>query len=114
MPVTIHMRQADVTARVQNDFDNKVLPLLSEIILQDTNEFCKEDTGMLIASSLSHSVTKEGKLVWETPYAKRQYWEIRTAFTDVNPRATWRWCEYAKNAYLSKWQTQAQRLVDRL
>ena len=69
-------------------------------------------TGTLIASSLVHSRTQEGKLIWQTPYARRQYWAIRTAFKNVNPNATWRWCEHAKQKNLAKWNRQAQKLTE--
>lgn len=111
MPVKISISKSAVEAKVTGAFKN-ALPLLSEEILNDCNQFCKEDTGTLIASSLVHSRPQEGKLVWQTPYARRQYWAIRTAFKTVNPNATWRWCEYAKRKNLQKWQAQAQRLME--
>lgn len=111
MPVKINIKKDAVVARVTGAFKT-ALPLLSEEILNDCNQYCKEDTGMLIASSLVHSLPREGKLIWQTPYARRQYWEIRTAFQSVNPNATWRWCEYAKQRYLLKWNRQAQKLME--
>lgn len=100
-----------VEAKVQDAFQ-KGLPLLSETVLQDCNLYAKEDTGALIASSLIHSRPQEGKLIWQTPYARRQYWEIRTAHTDVNPTASWRWCEVAKRKHGGQWQRQAQKLFE--
>lgn len=111
MPVRINISQSAVTARVTGAFQAG-LPQLSEEILNDCNQFCKEDTGALIASSLVHSRPQEGKLIWQTPYARRQYWAIRTAFKTVNPGATWRWCEYAKQRFKARWERQAQRLTE--
>lgn len=111
MPVKINIRQHAVEARVMGAFE-AALPQLSEEVLNDCNQFCKEDTGTLIASSLVHSKPQEGLLIWQTPYARRQYWAIRTAFKTVNPGATWRWCEYAKQRHLAKWRRQAQRLME--
>ena len=48
---------------------------------------------------------------WQTPYARRQYWEIRTAYKDENPRATWKWVHVAKSKYQEKWTRQAARLM---
>ena len=84
----------------------KTLPFLSEEILADCNEYCKVDTGALINSSLLHSIPEQGKLVWETPYAKRQYWEIQTSLTAGR---TWKWCETAKRKWLSRWIKLANR-----
>ena len=111
MPVKINLRRSAVEAKVNGAFQAS-LPLLSDEILNDCNQYCKEDTGMLIASSLVHSRPQEGKLIWQTPYARRQYWEIRTAYKTVNPGSTWRWCEYAKQKNLQKWNRQAQRLLE--
>lgn len=111
MSVKINLHRGAVEARVSNAFKAS-LPQLCEEILNDCNQFCKEDTGALIASSLTHSRPQDGKLVWQTPYARRQYWAIRTAYTTVNPGATWRWCEYAKQRNLEKWKLQAQTLLE--
>ena len=81
---------------------------VAEEILNDCNEYCKRDRGDLIKSSLIHSKPKRGKLVWQTPYAKRQYWEIETAYTDENPNASWKWCEVAKQNHRERWERQAQ------
>jgi hypothetical protein len=111
MPVKINISKSAVTAKVSGAFQS-ALPQLSEEILNDCNQYCKEDTGMLIASSYVHSKLDEGKLIWQTPYARRQYWAIRTAFKAVNPGATWRWCEAAKQRHKARWERQAQRLME--
>ena len=85
--------------------------MLSSQILKDCNKYCKEDTGMLIVSSYIHSDLDNGKLVWQTPYAARQYYEIRTAYKDVNSNATWRWCEVAKENHKERWAQQAQAIA---
>ena len=111
MPVIIKIDQAQVAARIKTAWDNGLFKLSSEI-LADCNEYCKEDQGTLIASSNVHSRPQEGKLIWETPYAKRQYWEIRTSLT---PGRTWKWCETAKRKHKSRWNRLAERgLLDNL
>lgn len=111
MAVRVDIDKAQCVAKIMAGF-NKGLSLLSSEILNDCNQYCKEDTGVLIASSYIHSKLDEGILVWRTPYALRQYWEIPTAYQDLNPQATWRWCEYAKAARFRTWQRQAQRLLE--
>lgn len=110
MPVKVNISKDKVMAKVTGIFD-AALPILSEEILNDCNQYCKEDTGMLIASSLIHSRLDEGKLIWQTPYARRQYWGIRTAYQTVNPQAVWKWCEFAKQNHMAKWDRQAQMLI---
>ena len=99
------------TARKVDDEFKKIRPMLSSQILKDCNKYCKEDTGLLIVSSYIHSDLDNGKLVWQTPYAARQYYEIRTAYHDVNANATWRWVEVAKEFYKDQWARQAQALM---
>ena len=111
MPVKINIPTGAVEAKVTAAF-KAGLPQLSEEILNDCNQYCKEDTGTLIASSMVHSRPEQGKLIWQTPYARRQYWAIRTAFKTVNPNAVWRWCEAAKRHHLDRWTRQAQRLME--
>lgn len=105
MPVKIQINPNKVEARVQNVWKADVLPALSEEILADCNEYCKEDHGTLIASSNTHSRLSEGILIWQTPYAKRQYWAIKTSLT---PGRTWKWCETAKRKWKSRWQRKAE------
>lgn len=110
MPVKIEFDRSRCVTRITNAFESK-LGLLASEVLNDCNQYCKEDTGMLIASSYLHSQLDQGILIWQTPYARRQYWEIRTAVTDVNSRATWKWCEVAKRKHMHQWERQAQMLM---
>ena len=110
MGVRININKAAVKQKLISRFDERTLPALSEQILKDCNEYCKEDTGALIASSLLHSRPEKGQLVWATPYARRQYWEIRSASHDVRPQASWRWCLKAKQMHLDSWRALAQKL----
>lgn len=111
MPVKIDIKPGTVAAHVKWAW-NKGLALLSNEVLNDCNQYCKMDTGALIASSLIHSKLSEGKLIWQTPYAKRQYWEIKTAFKIPNPNASWKWCEVAKKRHIDRWQKQAQKILE--
>lgn len=105
MPVKINISTQRVETKVKTAWD-KGLAALSEEILADCNEYCKEDQHTLIDSSLIHSQPQIGKLIWETPYAKRQYWAIQTSLT---PGRTWKWCETAKRKNKSRWQRLAEK-----
>lgn len=111
MPVKVIVNRQGVKAKIEYAFGNGMGMLANEI-LNDCNQYCKEDTGMLIASSYIHSKLDDGTLIWQTPYARRQYWQIRTAVKDPNPKATWKWCEVAKRKHKEQWERQAQRLMD--
>lgn len=109
MSVKIEINNNKILAKIDNAWESG-LEMLSSQILRDCNRYCKEDTGMLIMSSFIHSNLKRGRLVWQTPYAARQYYEIRTAYKDVNSDASWRWCEVAKNNHGERWARQAQAI----
>ena len=110
MPVSINVSAENISRKIDRTFKDG-MSKLSTVVLQDCNKYCKEDTGMLIISSLTHSELDKGKLVWQTPYAARQYYEIRTAYKDVNPNASWRWVEVAKNLHKEEWTRQAQAIA---
>ena len=110
MSVKIIVNENTIQAKIDNTWKSG-LEMLSSEILRDCNRYCKDDTGMLIMSSYIHSRLKEGLLIWQTPYAARQYYEIQTAYKDVNSNASWRWCEVAKNNHRDRWARQAQEIV---
>ena len=105
MPVRIIIDHNQCAAKVQTAWEKGLFVLSSEI-LADCNEYCKEDQHTLINSSMVHSKLSQGKLIWQTPYAKRQYWEIKTSLT---PGRTWKWCETAKRKHKSDWQKIAEK-----
>ena len=111
MSVRINVNTSQIQQRVNHPLDERGMEMLASQILRDCNKYCKEDTGTLIASSMIHSDLKNGKLVWQTPYAARQYYEIRTAYKDVNPEASWRWVEVAKGLHYNTWARQAQAIA---
>lgn len=110
MSVKININEHAIQVKIDNAWSNG-LEMLSSEILRDCNKYCKEDTGMLIMSSYIHSNLKKGLLIWNTPYAARQYYEIQTAIKDVNSNASWRWCEVAKTNHYEKWARQAQAIT---
>ena len=110
MSVRVEVNGNAIQAKLDNSWHNG-LEQLSTQILRDCNEFCKMDTGALIMSSYIHSRLAEGILIWQTPYARRQYYGIQTAYTDQNPQAQWRWCEAAKQQFGADWARQAQQYV---
>lgn len=111
MPVKIDISPQRIQVKVDNAFKSGLEKLSTEI-LADCNEFCKEDKGTLILSSWLHSKLEKGLLVWQTPYARRQYWGIRTAHKDRNPNATWKWAHAAMAKYKDKWNRLAQKALD--
>ena len=110
MSVRVNISESGIMATIDNTFAN-AREMISTQILRDCNRYCKEDTGMLIMSSYIHSRLKEGILIWNTPYAARQYYEIPTAYKQPNPDASWHWVEVAKGLHGADWVRAAQAAV---
>jgi hypothetical protein len=112
MPVKINIDKHTLETKVQTAW-NKGLAILTEGIKDDCNQYCKYENGALSRSADTHSIPKEGKIIWQTQYARRQYWEIKTAVTtNGHPLASWKWCEVAKRKHKDKWEKQAQKLLE--
>ena len=107
MPIRIQIDPNKVGVKVATAWKESLLPLSSQI-LEDCNQYVKVDQHTMESSSYAASDLNNGKLVWDTPYAKRQYWEIRTSLT---PGRTWKWCETAKRKFKSDWQKLAEKLL---
>lgn len=99
----INIDPQKVTNRLQTDVED-ALHIVGEIALADSNTYAKHDQGQLIQSGHC-DVRNSGKveLVWDTPYARRQYFEIKTASKDQNPSARWRWAHYAQKKHGKDW-----------
>lgn len=95
--VKVEFDAAGVRARVENAA-KKGLAVMSNEALKDANVFAREDTGELIRSSLRSSEPEKGRLIWNTPYAKRMYY-TGTPVKDINPQAELQWAHkgYALN-----------------
>ena len=106
--VKIQINERMIQEKVSNAAE-KAMWAISEEVMADCNEFVKVDTHVLQHSSMTHSEPGKGVITWDTPYAKRQYWEIKTAHKQPNPNATWKWCEAAKKKHLKKWTESAKK-----
>ena len=75
MPVKIKFDVGKVAARIE-DASKKAIGELAGQIRDDCNIYCPEDSGELIRSSEIHSDIPNGKIVWQTPYARNMYYGI--------------------------------------
>lgn len=87
--------------------------ILDTQIIKDSNYFIPMDTGMLRDSALSASAIGEGRVVWNTPYARRLYYNPKYNFSkDKNPNARGLWFEAAKHAHLNQWLQMAKNVFN--
>ena len=71
-------------------------------VAKDSNYFCPEASGDLIGS-VSNSIFGSGELVWDSVYARRQYYEAPNKSKDKNPNARMKWFEEAKALHKKEW-----------
>ena len=98
-----------IGARVKKGIKLGVAPLMEQV-LKDSNFYCRQDQGTLIASSQIASRPKDGVLIWDTPYAKRVYFTGEPS-KDVNANASLMWFHKAQNQHCNEWAALAQKLV---
>jgi Minor capsid protein len=83
---------------------------LDQDVLKDSNFFIPKQEGYLEASSLTHSRIGEGHIEWNTPYARRLYYNPQYNFSkDVNPNAQGLWFEAAKALHKPDWFETVRR-----
>lgn len=79
----------------------KATELLTLKVVGDSNVFCPMDKSVLQKSAISHS--RAGSAVWDTPYARYQYYNALDHSKSHNPFARPKWFEAAKAERLDEW-----------
>lgn len=101
---------------INKDFEkalDKTQFVLDTQILKDSNYFIPMDTSFLMNSSLRASDIGGGLLRWDTPYARRLYYNPQYNFQkDENPNARGLWFEWAKSLHSLEWNRIAQHTFD--
>lgn len=72
---------------------------LDNQIIKDSNMEAPRDIGTLRESALTASKIGKGKIVWDTPYARRLYYNPQYSF-EIGGGL---WFEYAKMKYRHDW-----------
>lgn len=81
--------KAAISRKVRAAAD-KAVAALTEQVVKDSNYYCRQDQGTLIASSQTASDFAKGIAAWDTPYAKKVYY-TGTPSKDVNANASLQW-----------------------
>lgn len=110
MGVKITFDKDSVIKRIKSATE-KGQGLMAQQALKDSNFYCKQDSGDLIASSIKSSNFKKGVLVWNSVYARKQYY-IKTASKDKNPNASEMWAHKAARKKGKLWQHILQKAIE--
>ena len=105
--VTVTIDRSRVEARIKAG-KMAMVSAVAEQALSDCNYFAKRDQGTLIESSQTASDLENGLLVWNTPYARKQYYTGAPSL-DQNPNASILWCEEAHDHFGHDWDRSAQK-----
>lgn len=110
------------TVNVRVEFDDKkltrkiekaseaALPIVMNEALKDANAYARMDTGEMIRSSIRASEPEKGRLVWDTPYARKVYYAGSPAH-DSNPNARLLWAHFAYTQNRDKYIKMLDKLA---
>lgn len=74
-------------------------------VLKDSNYYAPMDQGDLIQSGIRFTNPGSGMIMWQTPYARRLYYNPQYNFSkDKNPNAGGLWFEIAKSRHVKEWE----------
>ena len=77
---------------------------LDQQVLKDSNYYIPKDKSNLEGSGIRSSLIGKGKIIWDTPYARRLYYNPQYNFSkDRNPNARGLWFEAAKSDKSNEW-----------
>lgn len=99
--MTFDFNESAVLTKIDKRVD-KAQFLLDQQVIKDSNLYCPEDTGDLQDSALIGQ--QLGLVVWDSIYARRQYYEDNNKARDKNPRASMKWFEVAKAENIKEWE----------
>lgn len=83
--------------------------VLDNAVIKDSNYYIPTDEHYLEKSVFLHSNPGSGLIMWQTPYARRLYYNPKYNFSkDVNPNARGLWFEAAKSEKKESWIRQGE------
>lgn len=107
-------------AEIEHAYDEgnlkRAQTLFARRVGDDSNRYCKWDTGDTHDSMVPNSDFEEGEIRWTTAYASEAYNDPAIGEHPSRPRETephWKWFEYAKGAHLPQWTRLAKELLSR-
>ena len=111
MSVKIETNLGKIRAKI-NAGKQAVTVAVTEAVVEYGNIYVREDQGALKDSALISSNPKEGKAVWDTPYAKRMYY-TGTPSHDINPQASLMWAQKGVDTHKKELQLIAQKALEK-
>ncbi|MGR6008090.1 minor capsid protein [Bacillus cereus] len=109
--INVRVDTAHMEAKAEEAI-NKAQFALDQQVLKDSNFYIPKDTGELERSSIRFSRPGEGHIEWNTPYARRLYYNPQYNFSkQPNQNARGLWFEEAKARHASDWARIVERTI---
>lgn len=86
----------------------RILAVVTLAARQDTRRFVPYLDGDLARSADLASRPEQGQLIYDTRYARRQYYEMPMKTRATHPQARMRWFEYSKALNRRRWERAAK------
>lgn len=109
--VTFNPNVPNIKAKIEAGEQAMVIAV-TEAVIQYGNDYVKVDQGTLRDSALTASKPKDGLAIWDTDYAKRQYY-TGTPSKDVNPQASLMWAHKGVKTHKKDLDKIAQNAFDK-
>jgi len=101
---TANFKEARVKARFNAKIKRAQMKLDTQVVA-DSNYFVPNKTSTLQKSAIINPVIGTGLVIWDTDYARRQYYgENFDHSKQLNPNACAKWFETAKARKLEQWR----------
>lgn len=107
--VTVTVNNAKITSRLSTG-NAQAQKWLDNEVLKDSAPYVPRRTGDLEKSGISGTAIGSGTIVYNMPYARRQYYGDYSHSKQAHPKATRLWFEVAKAANKAKWLLGVKKL----
>ena len=84
---------------------------LDNEVLKDCDPYVPMDSGNLRTSGIRGTRLGSGRIVYNAPYAARQYYRHTGKSTDKHPQACMQWFEKAKAVHKDRWVKTAKKIA---
>lgn len=110
--VNVQINERQVSGKINKGLDRAQF-YLDQQVLKDSNYYIPKNEGYLEKSGILHSKIGEGKIIWNTPYARRLFYGTGYKFSkDKNPNASALWYYAAESQHKYDWYRIAQQAYD--
>ncbi len=111
----IKINTAELISRFDTRF-TKAQKYLDSAVLQDSHDYVPMLTGNLASSGIRGTDIGSGKVVYNTPYAKRMYYGVNFNFNQnrenpAHPKACAQWFEKAKATKKDTWVNGVRKII---